>query len=78
MLKNTVYNIVKTLSTMVFPLITFPYIARVLGVENLGKINFGNSIVNYFSLIATLGIVVYAIRECSKVRDDKETLSEIA
>lgn len=76
--KNTVYNIIKTLSSIIFPLITFPYISRVLLPENVGKINFGLSIVSYFSLIATLGITTYAIRECSAVREDKEKLSNTA
>lgn len=76
--KNTVYNTIKTVSAIIFPLITFPYISRILLPENIGKINFGSSIVSYFSLIASLGISVYAIRECSSVRDDKEKLSETA
>lgn len=76
--KNTFYNVLKTFSTIVFPLITFPYVSRVLHAENVGKINFGSSIVSYFSLLATLGINVYAIRECSKVKDDKFSLSKIA
>ena len=76
--RNTVYNAIKTLSSIIFPLITFPYISRVLLPENVGKINFGLSIVSYFTLIATLGITTYAVRECSAVRDDKEKLSDIA
>lgn len=76
--KNTVYNTIKTVFGIIFPLITFPYITRVLGVDNVGKINYGNSIVNYFSLIAGLGISTYAIRECSKVRDSKAKLSDTA
>ncbi len=76
--KNTVFNSIKTLSSIIFPLITFPYISRVLLPENVGKINFGLSIVSYFTLIATLGITTYAIRECSAVRDDKEKLSNTA
>lgn len=75
---NTIYNAIKTLSTVLFPLITFPYILRVLHPENIGKIFFGLSIVSYFSLISSLGIYVYAIRECSVVRDNKEKLSNIA
>ena len=46
--------------------------------ENVGKVNFGDSYVSYFSLIATLGITTYAIRECAKVRDDKRRLEEVA
>ena len=76
--KNTVYNATKTVSTVVFPLITFPYISRVLQPENIGKINFGNSIVSYFSLLATLGITVYAVRECSRVKDSREELGRVA
>jgi O-antigen/teichoic acid export membrane protein len=76
--RNTFYNIIKTLSTIIFPLITFPYVSRVLGVENLGKINFSSSIISYISLLATLGVSAYAIRECSKVKDDKIKISQTA
>lgn len=76
--KNTVYNTIKTIFGIIFPLITFPYITRVLGVENVGKVNYASSIVSYFTLIAGLGISTYAIRECSKVRNDKEKLSNTA
>lgn len=76
--KNSIYSILKTGSSILFPLITFPYISRVLLTENVGKINFGLSIVSYFSLIASLGITTYAIRECSAVRDDREKLSSTA
>ena len=76
--KNTIYNIIKTFSSIVFPVITFPYISRVLQVKNIGKINFGLSIVSYFALLASLGVSVYAIRECSKYRDDRSELSKIA
>ncbi len=76
--KNTIYNAIKTVSAIVFPLITFPYITRVLLPENTGKIDFGLSIVSYFNLIATLGINSYAIRECSVVRNDRKKLSNLA
>ena len=76
--KNTVFNLIKTFSAIIFPLITFPYISRVLLVNNVGKVNFSLSIVSYFSLLASLGISVYAIRECSKVRNDRNELSLLA
>ena len=75
--KNIIFNMIKTISSIVFPIITFPYVARVLGAENVGKVNYSDSIVSYFSLIATLGITTYAVRESSKVRDDKEKLNLI-
>lgn len=76
--KNTVYNMIKTLSAIVFPLITFPYISRILHPENIGKINFSSSIISYFSLAATLGVTTYAVRECSRVREKREELSKTA
>lgn len=76
--KNSFYNIIKTFSSIIFPLITFPYISRILKPENIGKVNFGNSIVSYFTIIATLGITAYAVRECSKVKDNKDELRKIS
>ena len=75
---NSILNVIKTISSIIFPLITFPYISRILQPENVGKVNFGSSFVSYFSLIASLGITTYAIRECSAVRGDKKKLGEKA
>lgn len=76
--KNTIFNMVKSVAAILFPMISFPYVSRVLLAENLGKVNFGNSVVSYFNLLAGLGIATYAIRECSKVKEDKEKLENIA
>lgn len=73
--KNTLFNVVKTFSSILYPLITFPYVSRILMPENVGKVNFGNSIVSYFSLIATLGISTYATRECSKAKKRQDTFT---
>ncbi|MGN0317903.1 MAG: flippase [Lachnospira sp.] len=76
--KNTVINIIKSLCSIIFPFITFPYISRTLLPDSVGKINFGNSIVSYFSLVATLGIGTYALKECSRNRSNREDLSKTA
>ena len=76
--KNTVFSTIKILSSILFPLITFPCITRVLSTDNVGKINFGLSIVSYFTLISSLGISTHAIRECSAVRENKKKLEQIA
>ena len=75
--KNAILNILKTLLSIIFPLITFPYVSRVLGVENLGKVNFANSIVSYFALLAALGISTYSVREGSRLRDNKDKLENL-
>lgn len=72
---NAFLNSVRSLLTVIFPLITFPYVSRVLSVDGIGKYNFSSSIVSYFLLIAGLGINTYAIREGAKYRDNKELIN---
>lgn len=76
--RNAAYNMVKTVSSIAFPLITFPYASRVLLPEGIGMVNFGASIVSYFSLIATLGITTHAARECSLCQGDRESLGRVS
>ena len=75
---NTILNMIKTITSVLFPLVTFPYVSRVLQPDSIGKINFSNSNVCYFSLLATLGIMTYAIRECSIVREKRNELEKTA
>lgn len=72
---NAFLSCLKTLTTIIFPLITYPYITRVLSVENIGRINFGQSIVSYFMLLAALGISTFAVRNGAQVRDSSIQLS---
>lgn len=72
---NFLMNAVLTVSSFIFPLITFPYVSRILLPEGTGKVSFATSIVAYFSLFAQLGIPTYGIRACAKVRDDAEELT---
>ena len=76
--KNAVLNFIKTFCTIAFSLITFPYVTRVLKAESLGKVNYADSIVQYFVLVAVLGTVTYATRECSSIRDDRMALQKTA
>ncbi len=69
-----VLNVVKNFLTIIFPLITFPYVSRILQAENIGKVQFATSIVSYFALIASLGISTYAIREGAFLKKEPEKL----
>lgn len=69
---NAILNVTKQLCKVLFPLITMPYVTRVLQTSGYGKYNFGSSIVSYFILLAGLGINDYAIREGARVRNDKK------
>lgn len=75
---NMVINTIKSVMSIVFPLVTFPYVSRILGVENIGKYNFVNSIISFFSLIAGLGIGTYAIREGAAIRDNSIELKKFS
>lgn len=75
---NAFLNGLRSLLSVVFPLITFPYISRVLSVSGIGKYNFSNSVVSYFLLIAGLGISSYAVREGAKYRNDKHKINSFA
>ena len=72
---NFIMNALLTISSFIFPLITFPYVSRVLLPEGTGKVSFATSVITYFSMFAQLGIPTYGIRACAKVRDNKEMLS---
>lgn len=74
---NAALNVVRNSLTIIFPLVTYPYLTRVLGVENLGKVNFGTSVVSYFLLAAAFGITSYATREGAKIRENKIELEKL-
>lgn len=75
---NFFMNFILSASQFIFPLITFPYISRVLLAEGSGKISFVASVANYFLMVASLGIPTYGIRACAQVRDDRTILSKTA
>ena len=73
---NAVLNVIKQCMNLLFPLISFPYSSRILNPEGIGKVNFAQSIIAYFSLFAGLGIGSYATREAAKIRDNSFLLSK--
>ncbi len=73
--KNILYSSILTVANYVFPLLTYPYISRVLGVTNVGICNFIDSVINYYVLFSMMGISTVAVREIAKNRNDKQRLS---
>lgn len=76
--QNFIMNAILTMSSFLFPLITFPYVSRILLPAGTGKVSFATSLISYFSIFAQLGIPTYGIRACAKVRDDREALTRTA
>lgn len=72
---NFVYNTILTCSSYIFSFATYPYVSRVLGVTNIGICNFVTSIVSYFLLFSTMGIVILGTREIAKCNGDKEKIT---
>ena len=69
--KNYIYSLIYQLSLVIIPLITTPYISRVLNVDGIGIYSYTLSIVTYFSMFATLGVAVYGQLEIAACRDNK-------
>ena len=63
---------------VIIPLITFPYSSRVLGPEALGKVDYAQANMTYFTLLQAFGIGGYAIREGARIRDDRKKMDEFA
>lgn len=74
--KNFLYSSLLTTANYIFPFITYPYVSRVLGVNNIGICNFVDSIINYFILFSMMGIGVVGIREISKNRNNRTELDK--
>ena len=74
--ENLFYNILYQVVITVLPILTTPYVARVLGLEANGIHSFTESIVTYFILFGSLGTSLYGIRAIARVRDDPKQLSQ--
>jgi O-antigen/teichoic acid export membrane protein len=70
---NAAYQVLR----LIFPIITYPYVSRVLGPTGLGQVAFAQKIADYFCMTALLGIPMYGLREISRVRHDQDQLSRV-
>lgn len=74
---NSILNAVRMLLTVLVPLITFPYTSRIFMTDGNGEISFVQSVVQIFTLFASLGIYSYGLREGTKVRNNKKEFSKL-
>lgn len=75
--KNYIYNLIYQIMVLILPLITTPYISRVLGAENIGIYSYTLSISAYFILFGSLGIALYGQREIAYNQENKKKYSKI-
>ena len=74
--KNFIYSIIYQILILIIPLVTAPYLSRVIGTQGIGTYSYTYAIVHYFMLLTMLGVNNYGNRTIAKVRDDKEKLSK--
>ena len=72
---NSILNVIRTVLTMLFPVMTFWRISRIFTVETIGMYNFANATAGYFIMFAALGISAYAIREGAAIREYAQRIS---
>lgn len=75
--KNFIYNTILSVTQVVFPLLVFPYLARIIQPEGLGIVSFVDSICRYLILFSALGIPIYGVREIAKIKNDHFRLSKL-
>lgn len=74
--KNFFYSSFLTLANYIFPLLTFPYVSRVLGVDAIGKYNFVDNIIQIFIIVSMLGIGTVGVREVAQSKASQEKLNK--
>lgn len=76
LVKNSLYNILYKVVSVLYPLISITYVSHILMAERMGMVNYAQNIVSYFVIIAALGIPTYGIRETSIRRNEETKLSD--
>lgn len=67
---NYIFNLLNTISGLLFPIITFPYVSRILMADGIGQVNFYLSVISYISTFSSLGIPIYAVRAIARTKDE--------
>lgn len=75
--KNFAYQSVYQVVAIVLPLLTSPYISRVLGAEKIGIYSYTYAVAYYFLIVAQLGIKNYGNKEIAAARDDRDRLNTV-
>lgn len=77
LIKNYIYNTLYQVLVLIAPLITTPYVSRVLGAEGVGIYSYAQSIATYFVLVGAVGTTLYGQREIAYVQNDPKKRTEI-
>lgn len=75
--ENYTFNLLYQVLTLLTPLLTTPYVARILGADGTGVQSYTNSVVSYFAILAALGTASYGQREIARSRKDRQERSRV-
>lgn len=75
--KNAIANFSRVFLNLIFPIVTFPYVTRILGPAGIGKVEFALSVVAYFMIFSSFGIPLYGIREIGRHQKDKSARDRV-
>lgn len=75
--KNSVFNFILTFANIVFPLVTMPYVSRILNISDIGVINHASALSMLFINIISLGVTGYGAREIARIRNDIEKRNKV-
>lgn len=74
--RNYIYRLLYEMLAIITPLVTAPYVSRILEADGVGIYSYSQSCISYFSMFAVLGTNIYGMREIARCRDSKETYSK--
>lgn len=75
--KNYLYNVIYQVFIIIVPLLTIPYLSRILGPSGIGINSYTDSIVQYFVLLGSIGVGLYGNRLIAYVRDNQVKMSKV-
>ena len=75
--KNIFYSTLLSFFNIVYPLLTASYVSRILGAQNIGILNYSQSVVNFLLVFAMLGISTYGVKEIASVRDNQKEKEKV-
>ena len=75
--KNIFYSTLLSFFNIVYPLLTASYVSRILGAQNIGILNYSQSVINFLLVFAMLGISTYGVKEIASVRDNQKEKEKV-
>lgn len=77
LLKNSVFNVLYRITSLIFPLIYSAYVARIIFADGVGRVEYANNVISYFIMFAVFGLPAYGTREVAKRKSNQTDLNKI-